>query len=90
MFVYGVALMATNPADTNPVIKKPGTGKKAPEKPAAAKAQTAPKTSRAPTSKKHVVNAETARVLRDADAGKNLTYYADTDDLFRKRGMPTR
>ena len=32
-------------------------------------------------------NAETQQVLRDADAGTNLTEFADTDDLFRKLGI---
>ena len=27
------------------------------------------------------------KALRDADAGKNLTEYADADDLFRKLGI---
>ena len=34
------------------------------------------------SSKKDVVNAETARVLRDADAGKNLLNYASFEYAF--------
>jgi hypothetical protein len=36
---------------------------------------------------KDIFNAETAQVLRDADAGRNLTHYVDEDDLFRKLGI---
>ena len=38
-------------------------------------------------SKKDVVNTETARVLRDADAGKNLLDYASLEDMFEDLGM---
>jgi DNA-damage-inducible protein J len=31
-----------------------------------------------------IPNATTRKALRDAEAGKNLTRYADADDLFRK------
>jgi DNA-damage-inducible protein J len=31
-----------------------------------------------------IPNATTRKALRDAEAGKNLTRHADTDDLFRK------
>jgi DNA-damage-inducible protein J len=31
-----------------------------------------------------IPNAATREALRDAEAGKNLTRYADADDLFRK------
>jgi len=41
----------------------------------------------AESSKKDVFNAETAQVLRDTAAGKNLTRYVDEDDLFRKLGI---
>jgi DNA-damage-inducible protein J len=34
-----------------------------------------------------IPNATTRQALRDADAGKNLTRYADADDLFRKLGV---
>ncbi len=37
--------------------------------------------------KTDVFNDETEQVLRDADAGKNLTRYVDADDLFRKLGI---
>ncbi len=32
-------------------------------------------------------NATTREALRDAEARKNLTRYADADDLFRKLGL---
>jgi hypothetical protein len=35
------------------------------------------------SSGKDVVNAETAQVLRDADAGKNLLKYASLEDIFK-------
>jgi antitoxin component of RelBE/YafQ-DinJ toxin-antitoxin module len=31
-----------------------------------------------------IPNATTREVLRDAEEGRNLTHYADADDLFRK------
>jgi DNA-damage-inducible protein J len=34
-----------------------------------------------------IPNATTRKALRDAEAGKNLTRYADTDDLFRRLGI---
>ena len=34
-----------------------------------------------------IPNATTRRALRDAEAGKNLTRYADADELFRKLGV---
>jgi DNA-damage-inducible protein J len=34
-----------------------------------------------------IPNATTRKALLDAEAGKNLTRYADTDDLFRKLGV---
>lgn len=34
-----------------------------------------------------VPNAVTRKTLEDAAAGKNLTRYADTDDMFRKLGI---
>ena len=34
-----------------------------------------------------IPNATTLEALRDAEAGKNLTRYADADDLFRKPGV---
>ena len=43
--------------------------------------------SNVPPSRKDVVNSETARVLRDADAGKNLLDYASLEDMFKDVGM---
>jgi DNA-damage-inducible protein J len=34
-----------------------------------------------------IPNATTREVLRDAEAGKNRTRYADADDLFQKLGV---
>ncbi|MGA8352344.1 MAG: type II toxin-antitoxin system RelB/DinJ family antitoxin [Isosphaeraceae bacterium] len=34
-----------------------------------------------------IPNATTRKALRDAEAGKNLTRYADADDMFRKLGI---
>ena len=34
-----------------------------------------------------IPNATTRKALRDAEAGKNLTRYADADDMFRKLGV---
>jgi DNA-damage-inducible protein J len=34
-----------------------------------------------------IPNAATRKVLRDAEAGRNLTRYADADDLFRTLGV---
>ena len=41
----------------------------------------------APCTRAHGPNARTRKTLRDADAGKNLTRYADEDELFRKLGI---
>jgi hypothetical protein len=45
------------------------------------------KSTESSSSKKRGSNEETAQVARDADAGKNLRQYADTDDLFKKLGI---
>jgi DNA-damage-inducible protein J len=34
-----------------------------------------------------IPNATTRRALLDAEAGRNVTHYADTDDLFKKLGV---
>ncbi len=34
-----------------------------------------------------IPNATTRKALRDAEAGENLTRYADAEDLFRKLGV---
>ncbi|MFI5456318.1 MAG: hypothetical protein ACHRXM_12795 [Isosphaerales bacterium] len=52
-----------------------------------AAAQASPPDEAAPCTRSHVPNAQTRRTLRDADAGKNLTRYADEDDLFRTLGI---
>lgn len=40
-----------------------------------------------PCIRSHIPNARTRKALRDAEAGKNLTTYVDTDDLFKKLGI---
>jgi hypothetical protein len=40
-----------------------------------------------PSSKTDVINAETAKVLRDADAGKNLLNYASLEEMFKDLEM---
>ena len=35
----------------------------------------------------HIPNATTRKALREAEAGTNLTRYADADDMFRKLGV---
>jgi hypothetical protein len=40
-----------------------------------------------PSSQKDVFNAETAKVLRDADAGKNLLIYPSLEDMFNDLGI---
>jgi hypothetical protein len=58
-----------------------------PEGSAAAEAEAGSPDEAAPCTRSHVPNARTRKALRDADAGKNLTSYADADDLFRKLGI---
>ena len=60
-------------------------GTAAPEAPAGSKPRQLDEA--APCTRSHVPNARTRKTLRDADAGKNLTRYADEDDLFRKLGI---
>ena len=79
--------MATKPPKRNAVVKKFPTAKSTPKATRPAKISTASKAVEASSSEEQVFNAETARVLRDADAGKNLTSYVDEDDLFRKLGI---
>jgi len=81
--------MATKPAITKPEVKKSVTAKSKLKKPAVTMAQAppAPKTSEASRSKKHVFNAETAQVLRDAEAGKNLIQYASLEEMFEDLGI---
>jgi hypothetical protein len=69
------------------VVKKLSTANGAPKKSTTEKVPSAPKTSKAPRAKKHGYNAETVRVLRAAEAGKNLTTSVDADDLFKKLGI---
>jgi hypothetical protein len=82
-----VPAKAVAPAKAVVTAKAVVPAKGAPKTVPADKAQAAPKTSKASPSKGHIVNAETAKVLRDADAGKNLTRYVDEDDMFKKLGI---
>lgn len=46
----------------------------------------APKVARCPRS--HIPKAETAKTLRDADAGKNLVHYSSLDAMFEDLAIP--
>jgi hypothetical protein len=55
---------------------------------ASAKAKPATKVKKAPGSRKGTtVNAETAQVLRDAEAGKNLLHYPSLEAMFEDLGI---
>ena len=69
-----------------PMVKKSATPLAETKEPLVTNDQPAPGVRGDLSPKKDVFNAETAQVLRDADAGKNLTRYVDEDDLFRKLG----
>jgi hypothetical protein len=70
-----------------PMVKKSATPLAETKEPLVTNDQPAPGVRGDLSPKKDVFNAETAQVLRDADAGKNLTRYVDEDDLFRKLGI---
>jgi hypothetical protein len=67
------------------VEETPAQESRAPKAPAASDASRP--NGAAPCTRSHVPNARTRKTLRDADAGKNLTRYADEDELFRKLGI---
>ena len=79
--------MANKLVRGKPVVKKSATIKTKSKKVMVMNDQPAPSVSDVPSPKNDVFNAETAQVLRDADAGKNLTRSVDQDDLFRKLGI---
>ena len=86
--------MATRLTPKKSEGKKPTRKRVSPDQPPPAKIvsngpaqDTRPRKKIAPCTRSHVPNARTRKALRDADAGKNLTEYADADDLFRKLGI---
>jgi hypothetical protein len=91
--------MATNstPKESGgkkPVSKRVPRKKAAPERSvsdgrvASAKAPSAPKVKKPrPSRKGTTFNAETAEVLRDAEAGKNLLHYPSLEAMFEDLGL---
>ncbi len=83
-------LTPKKPEGAKPAARKaPSKDKTAANGPAAsAGAKPAPKAKKAPRSRKGTtVNAETARVLRDAEAGKNLLHYPTLEAMFEDLGI---
>ena len=80
--------MATRVTTKKSGDEKPTPRKAAPKK-AKANGPAAPAQARkAPRSRKDtIVNAETARVLRDAEAGKNLLHYPSVEAMFEDLGI---
>ncbi len=78
---------ALTPKKVSPKKAKPeGTVSNGPG--AVAKGESKPKASRkAPRKKDAPFNAETAQVLRDADAGKNLLDYPSLEAMFEDLGI---
>jgi hypothetical protein len=76
--------MANKPAHKKRAVKKPESAKVEPNEATAAKEAPAPNGGSVPSPNKDVVNAETAQVLRDADAGKNLLRYPSLEDIYKK------
>jgi hypothetical protein len=79
--------MANKLVKGKPVVKKPATIKTDPNGAVVTNDGVSSARSGETTRTRDVFNAETAQVLRDADAGKNLTRSVDEDDLFRKLGI---
>ncbi len=77
--------MAAKPRVKKPVVKKPPNV--VAKKDVVAKSPAPSKPGKVSNSKEQVVNAETAQVLRDADAGKNLLHYASLDEMFKDLGI---
>lgn len=78
--------MASIP-DRKPSIKKAASKKAAPKKAASAKAalqaiKSVSKSTKVSKAKKPPFNEETVRVLRDANAGKNVVHFRNLDELF--------
>jgi hypothetical protein len=70
-----------------PVVKKSATTEIAPIDDATANELPAFNASDDSSSRETVFNAETTRVLRDAEAGKNLIHYATLDEMFEDLGI---
>ena len=73
-----------------PAAKKAPPGKKATANGPAApvEARPEPEAKKGPRSRKGTtVNAETAEVLRDAEAGKNLLHYPSLEAMFEDLGI---
>jgi hypothetical protein len=79
--------MANKLKNKKPVVKKPMEPIAEAGKDATVEKASVLNGSGTESPKKDVFNAETAQVLRDTAAGKNLTRYVDEDDLFRKLGI---
>lgn len=79
--------MANKLVKGKPVVKKPATTTTGPKGAVVTNDGVSSTNSDEATPPKDVVHAGTAQVLRDADAGKNLTRSVDEDDLFRKLGI---
>jgi hypothetical protein len=67
------------------VVKKPV--KSPSSRPVAGKSLSPVTSAKPPTSKKRVYSDETVKVLRDADAGKNLLHYASAEEMFKDLGI---
>jgi len=79
--------MANKAKNKKPVVKTPANPMTEGGEDVSAKESATLNGNNVPSSKKDVVNAETARVLRDADAGTNLLDYASLEDMFKDLGM---
>jgi hypothetical protein len=83
-------LTPKKPGSEKPAAKKAPPRKKAAANGPAASAQAKPATEakKAPRTRKGtVVNEETAKVLRDAEAGKNLLHYPSLEAMFEDLGI---
>ena len=79
--------MANKVKNKKPVVKTPAKPMTEGGEDVSAKESAILNGSSVPSSRKDVVNSETARVLRDADAGKNLLDFASLEDMFKDFGM---
>lgn len=79
--------MANKLVKRKPVLDESAAIKTEPKQPLVTNDEPVSNASDVLAAEKEVFNAETAQVLREADAGKNLTRYVDEDDLFRKLGI---
>jgi hypothetical protein len=83
----GDRLMANRLKKKKPEVRKSAIAGTEPEEATVANDQSIREAGDVSSLSKDVFNAETAQVLRDADAGRNLTHYVDEGDLFRKLGI---